>query len=145
MSRLLADNLLSVSLGDEDVVRNRTMDDVGELRVRNPNEEFGVRQLRDTTGQGTQSVDSLLISDLAVGDVEVRLEFREQLHGFVPERLRVGRVHRFGPLQLVSDRFDSVDLSLDVVVLHDGGISIRFGQPSQYPEQQAECDEEQHT
>jgi predicted nucleotidyltransferase len=36
------------------------MDDITELLYRNPHEEFGVRQLREVTGHGAQTVDTAI-------------------------------------------------------------------------------------
>jgi predicted nucleotidyltransferase len=51
---------LPIPLGEERVFRNQAMDDITELLYRNPHEEFGVRQLREVTGHGAQTVDTAI-------------------------------------------------------------------------------------
>lgn len=52
--------LVPIPLGEERVFRNQATDDVLELLYRNPHDEFGVRQLRELTGHGAQTVDTAL-------------------------------------------------------------------------------------
>ena len=52
--------LLPIPLGEDKVFRNQATDDILELLYRNPHEEFGVRQLREITGHGAQTVDTAL-------------------------------------------------------------------------------------
>jgi predicted nucleotidyltransferase len=52
--------ILPVPLGEERLFRNQAMDDITELLYRNPHEEFGVRQLREVTGHGAQTVDTAI-------------------------------------------------------------------------------------
>jgi len=56
----LAGVTLPIPLGEERVFRNQAMDDITELLYRNPHDEFGVRQLRDVTGHGAQTVDTAI-------------------------------------------------------------------------------------
>ncbi len=51
---------LPVPLGEDRVFRNQSMDDIVELLYRNPHVEFGVRQLREVTGHGAQTVDTAI-------------------------------------------------------------------------------------
>ena len=51
---------LPIPLGEERIFRNQAMDDITELLYRNPHEEFGVRQLREVTGHGAQTVDTAI-------------------------------------------------------------------------------------
>jgi predicted nucleotidyltransferase len=52
--------ILPVPLSEERLFRNQAMDDITELLYRNPHEEFGVRQLREVTGHGAQTVDTAI-------------------------------------------------------------------------------------
>ncbi|QLH79104.1 nucleotidyltransferase domain-containing protein [Halosimplex rubrum] len=60
VDRNAAGVLVPVPLGEERVFRNQATDDILELLYRNPHEEFGVRQLRELTGHGAQTVDTAL-------------------------------------------------------------------------------------
>lgn len=51
---------LPIPLGEERVFRNQAMDDITELLYRNPHGEFGVRQLREVTEHGAQTVDTAI-------------------------------------------------------------------------------------
>lgn len=78
---------IPIPLPEAHVFRYQAADDVLELLYRDPHEEFDVRQFRDVTRLDTHPSllgrSLLLVPDLAVGDVEVPFEFREQLHRFV--------------------------------------------------------------
>ena len=52
--------LLPIPLGEQRVFRNQSMDDILELLYRNPHSEFGVRQLRELTEHGAQTVDTAI-------------------------------------------------------------------------------------
>jgi len=56
----LAGVTLPIPLGEQRVFRNQATDDITELLYRNPHDEFGVRQLREVTGHGAQTVDTAI-------------------------------------------------------------------------------------
>lgn len=80
--------LLPVPLGDEKVFRNQAMDDIIELLFRNPHEEFGVRQLREITGHGAQSVDDALTLLTQIELVRTRREGNRKLISIDRTRIR---------------------------------------------------------
>jgi len=70
---------LPIPLGEERVFRNQAMDDITELLYRNPHEEFGVRQLREVTKHGAQTVDTAIKLLEQVDLIQTRREGNQKL------------------------------------------------------------------
>lgn len=64
------------------------MDDILELLYRNPHEEFGVRELRDVTGHGAQTVDTALDLFTRLGIIETRREGNRKLISIDRDRIQ---------------------------------------------------------
>ncbi|MCX2819487.1 nucleotidyltransferase domain-containing protein [Haladaptatus sp. F3-133] len=75
----LAGVTLPIPLGEERVFRNQAMEDITELLYRNPHEEFGVRQLREVTGHGAQTVDTAIKLLEQVNLIQTRRERNQKL------------------------------------------------------------------
>ncbi|MDZ7688604.1 MAG: nucleotidyltransferase domain-containing protein [Halobacteriales archaeon] len=70
---------LPIPLGEERIFRNQAMDDITELLYRNPHEEFGVRQLREVTEHGAQTVDTAIKLLEQVELIQARREGNQKL------------------------------------------------------------------
>lgn len=71
--------LVPIPLLDDRVFRNQAMDDILELLYRNPHDEFGVRELREVTGHGAQTVHTALDLFTQLDLVEARREGNRKL------------------------------------------------------------------
>lgn len=80
--------LLSIPLGENRVFRNQATDDVLELLYRNPHEEFGVRRLRELTGNGAQTVDTALTLLEQLDLIRTRREGNKKLTGINRDRVQ---------------------------------------------------------
>lgn len=80
--------LLPIPLGEERVFRNQATDDILEFLYKNPHEEFGVRQLRDLTGHGAQTVDTALTLLNQLKIVETRWEGNKKLSSISRDRIQ---------------------------------------------------------
>lgn len=83
-----SDVLLPIPLGEDRVFRNQAMDDILELLYRNPHEAFGVRQLRDITGHGAQTVDTALTLFTQLDLIQTRREGNRKLVSINPKRVQ---------------------------------------------------------
>lgn len=79
---------LPIPLGEQRVFRNQAMDDIVELLYRNPHEEFGVRQLRELTGHGAQTVDTALTLLDQIGVIRTRRDGNKKLTSIDRDRIR---------------------------------------------------------
>jgi len=86
--RICSGVLLPIPLGKDRIFRNQAMDDILELLYRNPHEEFGVRQLRETTGHGAQTVDTALTLLDQINVIQTRREGNKKLISINRERIR---------------------------------------------------------
>ncbi|MEF8827187.1 MAG: nucleotidyltransferase domain-containing protein [Halapricum sp.] len=80
--------LVSIPLGEKRVFRNQAMDDVLELLFRNPHTEFGVRQLREVTGHGAQTVDTALEIFIHLDLIRTRRESNKKLISINQQRIQ---------------------------------------------------------
>ncbi|MFB6187973.1 MAG: nucleotidyltransferase domain-containing protein [Halobacteriaceae archaeon] len=80
--------LLPIPLGEDKVFRNQATDDILELLYRNPHEEFGVRQLREITGHGAQTVDTALTLLEQLDLIETRREGNKKLISINRDRVQ---------------------------------------------------------
>ncbi|MDZ7849421.1 MAG: nucleotidyltransferase domain-containing protein [Halodesulfurarchaeum sp.] len=80
--------LVPIPLPATRVFRNQAMDDVLSLLYRNPHEEFGVRELRDVTGHGAQTVDTALDLFTQLDLVETRRRGNQKLVRINQARIR---------------------------------------------------------
>ncbi len=71
--------LIPIPLPKERIFRNQAMDDILEFLYRNPHDEFSVRELRDITGHGGQTVDDALKYFLELGLIKTRREGNKKL------------------------------------------------------------------
>lgn len=79
---------LAVPFPEDRVFRNQAMDDIVELLYRNPHEEFGVRQLRDVTGHGGQTVDTAITLLTELDLIRARREGNKKLISINRDRIR---------------------------------------------------------
>jgi len=80
--------LLPIPLGEDKIFRNQATDDILELLYRNPHEEFGVRQLREITGHGAQTVDTALTLLEQLDLIETRREGNKKLTSINRDRVQ---------------------------------------------------------
>lgn len=80
--------LLPIPLGREKVFRNQATDDVLEFLYRNPHQAFGVRQLREITGHGAQTVDTALTVLNQLSLVDIRREGNKRLTSINRDRIQ---------------------------------------------------------
>ena len=80
--------LLPIPLGEDKVFRNQATDDILELLCRNPHEEFGVRQLREITRHGAQTVDTALTLLEQLDLIETRREGNKKLTSINRDRVQ---------------------------------------------------------
>lgn len=80
--------LLPIPLGEDRVFRNQAMDDIVELLYRNPHEEFGVRQLREITDHGAQTVDTAIKLLVQLDLVQTRRKGNKKLISINRERIQ---------------------------------------------------------
>ncbi|RCU47013.1 DNA polymerase beta [Haloplanus salinus] len=80
--------LLPIPLGKDKVFRNQATDDILELLYRNPHEEFGVRQLREITGHGAQTVDTALTLLEQLDLIQTRREGNKKLTSINRDRVQ---------------------------------------------------------
>lgn len=71
--------LIPIPLPEERVFRNQAMDDILAMLYRNPHDAFGVRELRDATGHGAQTVDTALDLFTQLDLIETRREGNRKL------------------------------------------------------------------
>lgn len=64
------------------------MDDILELLYRNPHETFGVRELRDVTGHGAQTVDTALTLFIKVDLIETQRTGNKKLISINRDRVQ---------------------------------------------------------
>lgn len=79
---------LPIPLGEDRVFRNQAMEDIIELLYRNPHEEFGVRQMREITGHGAQTVDTALRLLVQLDLIRTRRRGNEKLIRINQERIQ---------------------------------------------------------
>lgn len=72
----------------ERVFRNQAMDDILAFLYRNPHDEFGVRELRDVTGHGGQTVDTALTLFTRLDVIETRREGNQRLVSINRDRVQ---------------------------------------------------------
>ena len=80
--------LLPIPLGEDKIFRNQATDDILELLYRNPHEEFGVRQLREITGHGAQTVDTALTLLEQLDLIKTRREGNKKLTSINRDRVQ---------------------------------------------------------
>ena len=80
--------LLPIPLGEDKIFRNQATGDISELLYRNPHEEFGVRQLREITGHGAQTVDTALTLLEQLDLIETRREGNKKLTSINRDRVQ---------------------------------------------------------
>lgn len=80
--------LLPIPLGEDRVFRNQATDDIVELLYRNPHEEFGVRQLREITDHGAQTVDTALKLLTQLDLIRARRDGNKKLISINRERIQ---------------------------------------------------------
>jgi predicted nucleotidyltransferase len=80
--------LVPIPLPSDRVFRNQAMDDVLGLLYRNPHDEFGVRELRDVTGHGAQTVDTALDLFSRLDLVETRRDGNRKLISINRDRIQ---------------------------------------------------------
>ena len=71
--------LIPIPLPKDRIFRNQAMDDILEFLYRNPHDEFSVRELRDITGHGGQTVNDALEYFLELGLIKTRREGNKKL------------------------------------------------------------------
>lgn len=71
--------LIPIPLPKDRIFRNQAMDDILEFLYRNPHDEFSVRELRDITGHGGQTVDDALEYFMELGLIKTRREGNKKL------------------------------------------------------------------
>lgn len=104
--------LFPIPLGEDRIFRNQAMDDILELLYRNPHEEFGVRQLREVTGHGAQTVDTALTLFGQINIINARREGNRKLISINRERvqkpedpiLEIPQEEFRNPIKLFTDR-----------------------------------------
>jgi len=80
--------LVPIPLSGERVFRNQAMDDILTLLYRNPHDTFGVRELRDVTGHGAQTVDTALTLLGELDIIETRPKGNQKLVSINRERIQ---------------------------------------------------------
>jgi predicted nucleotidyltransferase len=80
--------LVPIPLPEERVFRNQAMDDILALLYRNPHDAFGVRELRDVTGHGAQTVDTALDLFAQLDLIETRREGNRKLVSINRDRIQ---------------------------------------------------------
>lgn len=80
--------LLPIPLSQDRVFRNQAMDDILALLYRNPHDEFGVRELREVTGHGAQTVDTALDLFTQLEVIETRREGNQKLISINRDRIQ---------------------------------------------------------
>lgn len=80
--------LLPMPFPTERVFRNQAMDDILAFLYRNPHDEFGVRELRDVTGHGGQTVDTALTLFTRLDVIETRREGNQRLVSINRDRVQ---------------------------------------------------------
>lgn len=80
---------LRLPLPEEKVFRYAAMDDVLELVARHPDEEFGIVELQNRTGHGSESVVRAVELLERLSLVSTRRDGRSKLVGANPEAIRV--------------------------------------------------------
>lgn len=79
---------LPMPLPPERVFRNQAMDDILAFLYRNPHDEFGVRELRDVTDHGGQTVDTALTLFTLLDVIETRREGNQRLVSINRDRVQ---------------------------------------------------------
>lgn len=80
--------LIPIPLGEDKVFRNQATDDILEFLYRNPHQEFGVRQLRELTGHGAQTVDTALQILNQLNLIQTRREGNKKLTSINRDRIQ---------------------------------------------------------
>ena len=80
--------LLPIPLAADRVFRNQAMDDMLTFLYRNPHQEFGVRELRDITGHGAQTVDDAIDVFTRLALIETRRAGNRKLISINRERIQ---------------------------------------------------------
>lgn len=70
---------MPIPLPKEHIFRNQAMDDILELLYKNPYDEFSIRELRNITGHGGQTVSDSIERFQKLGVIEVRWEGKKKL------------------------------------------------------------------
>jgi predicted nucleotidyltransferase len=80
--------LIPIPLSEDKVFRNQATDDILEFLYRNPHQEFGVRQLRELTGHGAQTVDTALQTLNQLNLTRTRREGNQKLTSINRDRIQ---------------------------------------------------------
>jgi predicted nucleotidyltransferase len=123
--------LLPIPLGEDKVFRNQATDDILELLYRNPHEEFGVRQLREITGHGAQTVDTALTLLEQLDLIQTRREGNKKLTSINRDRvqkpddplLEIQQEEFRNPVKAFSDRVEEVQGGNLVGILLFGSVA----------------------
>lgn len=79
---------IPIPLSEDKIFRNQAMDDILELLYRNPHDEFGIRELRDITGHGGQTVDDAIEKFSKLRLIQTRREGNKKLVSINRKRIQ---------------------------------------------------------
>lgn len=112
-------------LPEQRLFRNRAMEDVLVLFLRNPHREFSVTELREVTGHGGDTVQTAIEVLAAAGFLETRREGQKRLVGANRDRFRnpedpilsVPQEEFRDPVKAFLDALEDVDVDVVGVIL----------------------------